>query len=97
MMTTEIIKKILVALDEHKESYFNDQKVDDDYAIINDRLAYSTKEKAESISEDLGCSGYHEHEFEGQTWYMPCESHSLYDEKKCPEGYKRQDGKCVKK
>jgi hypothetical protein len=57
-MTTEIIKKILVALDEHQESYFNDQQVDDNYAIINDRLAYSTKEKAESISEDLGCTGY---------------------------------------
>ncbi len=39
----------------------------------------------------------HQHEFEGQTWYMPCESHTLYDEKKCPEGYKRKDGKCVKK
>ena len=51
--------------------------VNDDYAIIDDRLAYSTKEKAEQMAEDLGCKGYHEHEVDGKTWYMPCEKHSL--------------------
>lgn len=53
------------------------QKVSSDTAIIDDRLAYSTPEKAELIAKDLGCEGYHEHEFEGQTWYMPCQEHNL--------------------
>ena len=53
-----------------------DVKVNEDYAIIMDRLAYSTKEMALKIAKDLGCEGFHEHEFEGQTWYMPCEFHS---------------------
>jgi len=51
--------------------------VDDNYAIIDDRLAYSTKEAAIQASEDLGCEGHHEHEYEGKTWYMPCEYHKL--------------------
>ena len=50
-------------------------KVNDDYAIIDDRLAYSSKERAEEIAIDLGCQGVHEHEFEGQVWYMPCQDH----------------------
>ncbi|BCV05969.1 MAG: hypothetical protein CM15mV122_070 [uncultured marine virus] len=32
---------------------------------------FKTKEKALEIAKDLGCEGYHEHEFEGETWYMP--------------------------
>lgn len=54
---------------------FKSQKVDDDFAIIDDRLAYSTKEKAEQMAKNIGCEGYHEHEYEGQTWYMPCKEH----------------------
>ena len=74
-----------------------DVKVNEDYAIIMDRLAYSTKEMALKIAKDLGCEGFHEHEFEGQTWYMPCEFHSKdLSYHKCPKGYKKKNGKCVK-
>jgi hypothetical protein len=51
--------------------------VDENYAIIMDRLAYSSKDMAEKIAEDIGCKGTHEHEFEGKTWYMPCEKHAM--------------------
>ena len=73
--------------------------VNDEFAIIDDRLAYSTEEKAKEMSSDLGCQGIHQHEFEGRTWYMPCEYHSkedMYTHKKCPKGYKKKDGKGVK-
>ena len=78
-------------------------KVNDDFAIIMDRLAYSSKEKAEQIAEDIGCEGIHEHEYEDQTWYMPCEQHEL--KAPCWDGYemvgfKMKNGKkvpnCVK-
>ncbi len=59
------------------ETQLKSMKINDDMAIIDDRLAYSTKEKAEKVAKDLGCEGCHEHEFEGQTWYMPCEKHGL--------------------
>ena len=72
--------------------------VNDDFAIIDDRLAYSTEEKAKEMSRDLGCEGIHQHQYEGKTWYMPCEYHSKEDmyKHKCPKGYKKKDGKCVK-
>jgi hypothetical protein len=52
-------------------------EVDSNFAIIDDRLAYSSKEKAEEMAENIGCRGFHVHEFEGKTWYMPCEKHML--------------------
>ena len=38
-------------------------KVNDDFAIIMDRLAYASKEMAEKIAKDIGCEGTHEHDF----------------------------------
>ena len=51
--------------------------VDEDHAIINDRLAYSSEEMAKKMAKDLDCDGIHEHELEGKTWYMPCAEHFL--------------------
>jgi len=86
------------------------QKINDDFAIINDRLAYSTKEMAEKIAEDIGCKGIHTHDFEDQVWYMPCEKHSIKAKKTkspCWDGYEQKGTKigstgkrvpnCVKK
>jgi hypothetical protein len=74
--------------------------IDDNFAVIDDRLAYSTQEKAEEIANNIGCKGFHTHEFENKTWYMPCEKH-IKDEmykSKCPTGYKKnKEGRCVKK
>lgn len=60
---------------EASKQEFKSVVIDDDLAIIDDRTAYSTKEKALQVSKEVGCDGYHEHEFEGKVWYMPCESH----------------------
>jgi len=49
--------------------------INEDYAVIDDRLAYSTQAKAEEMAINIGCSGYHTHEFENKTWYMPCKKH----------------------
>ena len=72
--------------------------VNEDFAIIDDRLAYSTQEKAEEMAKNIGCEGFHTHDFDGKTWYMPCEFHIKDDlgYHKCPKGYKKKDGKCVK-
>ena len=74
------------------------QVVDDTFAIIDDRLAYSSVAKAIEISKDLGCQGFHVHELEGKKWYMPCEQHSVNMRYKCPKGYKKdyKKHKCVK-
>ena len=31
------------------------------------------------MAKNIGCEGMHEHEFEGKTWYMPCEYHNKED------------------
>ena len=51
--------------------------IDKDFAIIDDRLAYSTKEKALEMAKNIGCESYHEHEYAGKIWFMPCEKHTL--------------------
>jgi len=43
--------------------------------MIDGKPVYDTKEEAIAYAERLGCSGYHEHEYEGNTVYMACESH----------------------
>jgi len=85
------------------ELKLEDKVVSENYAIIDDRLAYSTKEKALEMAQKLGCEGFHEHELEGKTWFMPCETHELSDfeafrKYKCPKGYKKDyvKHKCVK-
>ena len=54
--------------------------VNKDFAIIDDRLAYSSIDKAIEVSKEINCVGYHEHEYEGNTWYMPCEKHIVENE-----------------
>jgi hypothetical protein len=85
-------------LKEFGELELASMEVNEDYAIIDDRLAYSTKEKAMEMANDLGCDKYHEHEYEGKIWYMPCEKHSL--KAPCQSGYeqygmKRKNGRLV--
>lgn len=41
---------------------------------------YTTAEEAEARAEELGGSGYHEHEFDGETVYMPFATHEEYEE-----------------
>ena len=72
--------------------------INDSMAIIDDRLAYATKELAIKAAQDIGCDKYHEHEFEGRTWFMPCEQHNL--KAPCTAGYeqygmKMKNGKLV--
>ena len=43
--------------------------------MIDGKPVYNTKEEAIANAERLGCSGYHEHEYEGKTVFMACESH----------------------
>ena len=50
--------------------------------MIDGQPVFSTIEEAEAHAKTLGCSGYHEHEYEGRTAYMACEGHSEATEMK---------------
>ena len=73
--------------------------VDEYFAIIDDRLAYSTKEKALEMAKNIGCDGMHEHEFQGKIWYMPCEKHQVDAGKNtkspCWDGYQQKGYKMI--
>ena len=71
--------------------------IDEDFAIIDDRLAYATEDKAKEMAKDLGVEGVHEHEYEGKTWYMVGETHTVDMYGNCPKGFEKKNGKCVKK
>ncbi len=77
--------------------------INKDFAIIDDRLAYSTQEKAEEMAKNIGCEGFHTHDLDGQTWFMPCQQHAMSEEEylkyKCPPGFKKdyKTKKCVRK
>ena len=64
--------------------------------MIDGQPVFSTIEEAEEHAKSVGCSGYHEHEYEGRTVYMACEGHSAATElakfieeygEDIPEGY----------
>tara|TARA_R100001594_G_scaffold150360_1_gene211213 strand:+ start:326 stop:2338 length:2013 start_codon:yes stop_codon:yes gene_type:complete len=44
--------------------------------MIDGKPVFSTIEEAEAHAKTLGCTGYHEHEYDGKTAYMACEGHS---------------------
>ncbi len=44
--------------------------------MIDGKPVFSTIEEAEAHAKTLGCSGYHEHEYDGRTAYMACEGHA---------------------
>ena len=86
------IKDVIIKAELHSEV------INDDFAIIDDRLAYSTQEKAEEIAKNIGCKGFHSHNYEDKEWFMPCEKHEL--KAPCYDGYemigfKMKNGKKV--
>ena len=73
------IKDVIIKAELHSEV------INDDFAIINDRLAYSSQEKAKEMAQNIGCEGFHIHEYENKEWFMPCEKHEM--KKPCYDGY----------
>ena len=46
-------------------------------ANIDGNPVFNTIEEALAEAKIIGCEGYHEHEYEGRTVYMACESHNV--------------------
>ncbi len=70
----------------------------EEFVMIDGKMAYHTIEQAIAKAEEMGCEGYHEHEYEGETYYMPCETHEenfeTYND--YPEGAKNNACRAVK-
>ena len=73
MTQNEIREELgLEPLDEEIEVREDFSKV----GMIDGKPVFSTIEEAEAHAKTLGCTGYHEHEYNGKTVYMACEGHS---------------------
>ena len=59
------------------------EKMSKDLAkIVKDgKPLFDTIEEAERVAKEIGCEGYHEHDIDGKTWYMPCSSHTEINDK----------------
>ena len=74
VMTQEEIREEL-GLAPLKQDEVVEEDAFDKVGMIDGKPVYNTKEEAIANAERLGCSGYHEHEYEGKTVFMACESH----------------------
>ena len=79
--TSEDLKAVMTE-DEIREEVglapLTDVEVREDFSkvgMIDGKPVFSTIEEAEAHAKTLGCTGYHEHEYEGRTAYMACEGH----------------------
>ena len=51
-----------------------------DQVLIDGRIAYLDKAKAEQVAKEMGCEGSHVHEVDGIKYYMPCATHEIFAE-----------------
>jgi|TARA_R110002020_G_scaffold130543_1_gene292100 hypothetical protein len=79
--TSEDLKAVMTE-DEIREEVglkpLADVEVREDFSkvgMIDGKPVFSTIEEAEAHAKTLGCTGYHEHKYEGKTSYMACEGH----------------------
>ena len=56
---------------------YEDSKQEDNKEEIR-RDVFSTQQEAEDRAKEIGCSGFHSHEEDGKTVFMPCASHDAY-------------------
>lgn len=47
-----------------------------DYNTLDGIPIFETIEEAVAEAKNIGCKGYHAHEYEGREVYMPCEDHN---------------------
>ena len=52
-----------------------ENSVNFDAIEIDGKIAFDNILAAIMFAQEIGCEGYHKHEYEGKTWYMPCKSH----------------------
>ena len=79
--TSEDLKAVMTEAEIRSELGLEplDVEVREDFSkvgMIDGKPVFSTIEEAEGHAKTLGCTGYHEHEYEGRTAYMACEGHA---------------------
>ena len=66
-------KKVVAQINKAEERAMEREEIRDD--------VFTTEEEAEDRAREIGCVGTHSHDEDGNTVYMPCETHEEYIEK----------------
>ena len=76
--------KVIKCFDTEKEAeaYLGKKSAHPDRNTSSNMFMYDTIEAAERRAEEMGCSGYHEHDVRGTTYYMPCATHEQLERSK---------------
>ena len=82
MFSVEDMKEVMTVDEIRKEMGLPELKEDEEQenfskvGMIDGKPVFSTIEEAEAHAKSIGCSGYHTHEYNGETAYMACKDHS---------------------
>jgi len=74
---SEVPKPTQPTEDETAKNLYEDAYGEEKSEVSED--VFTTIEEATARAMDIGCRGYHAHDSEGNTVYMPCESHAEYE------------------
>lgn len=77
-----------VAISIAEESEYEGERSEVRVALGDDK--YSTSEEASARADAIGCSGYHTMTEDGETVFMPCDSHEAYANIVNGSGYRAQ-------
>ncbi len=81
MFTVEDMKEVMTVQEIRKEMGLPELKEEEQenfskVGMVDGKPVFSTIEEAEAHAKSIGCSGYHTHEYNGETAYMACKDHS---------------------
>ena len=82
MFSVEDMKEVMTVDEIRKEMGLPELKEEEEQenfskvGMIDGKPVFSTIEEAEAHAKSIGCSGYHTHEYNGETAYMACKDHS---------------------
>lgn len=82
MFSVEDMKEVMTVQEIRKEMGLPELKEEEEQenfskvGMVDGKPVFSTIEEAEAHAKSIGCSGYHTHEYNGETAYMACKDHS---------------------
>ncbi|MAK54944.1 MAG: hypothetical protein CML17_03730 [Pusillimonas sp.] len=101
VMTQDEIREMIGLAPLQDNEVVAEEKELEKVANIDGMPVYDSKEEAIAKAEELGCSGYHEHEYNGKTVYMPCANHdqitNLSKDCNCEKNLDTCDENCATK
>ena len=76
----DLLKQLEQAVSDRDYSFFLKDSSEEDSKQEIRRDVFDSAEEAEERAKQIGCQGFHSHDEDGETVYMPCATHDQYEE-----------------